>query len=207
MIVHCHSLNPDIEFEIGTEQSIWRYEPDELSGFLSFLERHLEPAQFAQIKVAVIQSGTSLKNNQNTGRYDAERLADMLIACWAHGMQSKEHNGDWLAPSLIDDKFKVGLDMLNIAPEFGQIETQTYLDAIGSDEKTLDTFHKLCFDSGRWKKWLDAEQVLDKLALIRACGHYVFANPEFEAIKTLYPIDNLVQTNLIKKLEELHGFV
>jgi hypothetical protein len=51
----------------------------------------------------------------------------MIIYVKSHNLISKEHNGDYISVSVIKEKFNLGLDSINIAPEFGLIETLTYL--------------------------------------------------------------------------------
>ena len=48
--------------------------------------------------------------------------------------------------SRLKEKFNLGLDAINIAPEFGLLETQTYLDEI-KDSKTLGRFWQICYNS------------------------------------------------------------
>ena len=67
-----------MEFEVGTEEAIRRFEPEELDMLLNDLHVRLEEKIFTQIKYLVIQSGTSLKGNSNTGEYDKDRLLDMI---------------------------------------------------------------------------------------------------------------------------------
>ena len=46
------------------------------------------------------------------------------------------------------DKFNVGLDAINIAPEFGQFETDIYSDIMNDLQKPfLDEFYNICYRS------------------------------------------------------------
>lgn len=209
MIEYCHRLNPDLYYEIGTEQAICPYEADQLDAFIQFVKKNVTAAQWAQVRWAVIQSGTSLKGNENTGRHDPIRLTNMLLVCEKHGLLTKVHNGDYLPREQVVKMFGFGLDAINIAPEFGQIETQTYLAAIGADENLLDIFYKTAYASGRWTKWLEPEQAADKVTLLNAAGHYVFAHHDFMTLKTKLPpdIDETVKANVTRRLEALHGLV
>ena len=53
----------------------------------------------------MIQSGTSLKENINTGFYDKKRLQNMVKVVKSFNLLSKEHNGDYLPTKLIKEKF------------------------------------------------------------------------------------------------------
>ena len=45
-------------YEVGTEEAIFKYSPEKLKGFLSYLKTNLDGEMFGQIKYAVVQSGT-----------------------------------------------------------------------------------------------------------------------------------------------------
>ena len=160
-------------------------------------------------KFSVIQSGTSLKETKNTGSYDKQRLTEMISICHKYNMISKEHNGDYLPVYLIKEKFNCGLDCINIAPEFGQIETITYLNEI-SNSKIFDTFFDICYQSKKWEKWVDKtfNPIENKEQLIKICGHYVLSDKNFiKKIKNNLrsDIDIIIKNNIIQKLKELYG--
>jgi len=200
MIKFCYQENPNIGFEVGTEEAIRRFDPKELNQLIIDLHQNLPEEIFIQIKYLVIQSGTSLKGNINTGEYDRERLLAMIKVAKSWNLLSKEHNGDYIPVNLIKEKMEIGLDSINIAPEFGLIETQTYIDN-GID---IDKFWKVCYDSKRWEKWVGPEfdPFTQKEELVKICGHYVLSNPKFLEIKP--NIDNKIKTNIKNKLKELH---
>jgi fructose/tagatose bisphosphate aldolase len=200
MIKFCHNKNPNIEFEVGTEESIRLFSPTDIDILLTDLKLNLTNKEFNQIKYVVIQSGTSLKENINTGEYDKDRLISMIQIVKNHNLLSKEHNGDYIPVNLIKEKMDLGLDSINIAPEFGLIETQTYIN----NNIDLDKFWKICYDSKRWEKWVSPKfnPFTQKEKLIKICGHYVLSNPKFLEIKP--NIDTQIKTNIKKKLYELY---
>ena len=200
MIKFCHNLNQSVEFEVGTEQAIREFTSTELDKLMLDLKIHLNSNEFSKIKYLVIQSGTALKGNENTGKYNSNKLVQMINVCKKHNVISKEHNGDYIPVSLIKEKMSLGLDSINIAPEFGLIETQTYIDN-GID---IDKFWKICFDSKRWEKWVspDFNPYTQTLDLIKICGHYGLSHPDFLKIKP--NIDDTIKLNIKNKLNELH---
>ena len=199
MINFCYNHNPNIEFEIGTEEAIRRFEPKELNQLVKDLKEKLQDKVFQQIKYLVIQSGTSLKGNLNTGEYDKDRLLAMIKVAKSWELLSKEHNGDYIPINLIKEKMSLGLDAINIAPEFGLIETFSYINS-GID---IDKFWKICYDSKRWEKWVDSNfnPLTQKEELIKICGHYVLSHPEFLEIKP--NIDTQIKLKIKEKLNEL----
>jgi len=138
MINYCYNLNPNIKYEVSTEEAIRRFEVDELDYFVNELKTRLQPEVFNQIKHLVIQSGTSLKGTTQTGEYDSERLKQMVAVGKKHNLLTKEHNGDYIPVGVINEKFDLGLDAINIGPEFGLIETQTSLDQMEINDDVLN---------------------------------------------------------------------
>ena len=210
MIVYCYNLNSNIQYEIGTEEAIRRFELYELEELVQQLKIKLQPEVYNQIKYLVIQSGTSLEGTNQTGIYNSDRLKEMISICKHHNLISKEHNGDYIPVSIIKEKFKLGLDCINIAPEFGLIETLTYLDEIEKkqDLGMMENFWKICFESKKWEKWVNEifDPYTQKQDLIKICGHYVLSNPEFiKDIKNKFPnIDQKIKSNIKNKLNELY---
>lgn len=205
LINHClmsSNRNNNVMFEVGTEEAIRKYSPEELKEFLYAVKK--DSFVFSKIKYAVVQFGTSLRGSQNTGTFDYERAEQMIKVCRKFGVLSKEHNGDYLALEGIKNRFSVGLDAINIAPEFGNIETRVYLE--NADEIFFNKFYQLCFDSKRWVKWFPSDFVPEenKRALVEASGHYVFSHPEFLALKSsLKDIDDEVKSKVKDRLEEI----
>ena len=208
MIQFCFSKNPKIKFEIGTEEAIRRFEPEELQTLLNYLKTNLSQEAFSQIEYLVIQSGTSLSSNQNTGSFDLKRLKKMVAVAKENNLRSKEHNGDYISEELIKRKMNSGLDSINIAPEFGLIETDTYLSRIRKRSDLFNKFWRICYNSKKWTKWVDKafDPIHEKENLVRICGHYVFSDTEFlDEIKSKLPgIDQLIKNNVKQKLISLH---
>lgn len=209
MIEFCYNLNPDIQYEIGTEEAIRRFESEELERLVNDLHVRLDKKVFNQIKYLVIQSGTSLQKNTNTGEYNKDRLLSMIKIAKSWNLLSKEHNGDYIPPDLIKEKMSLGLDSINIAPEFGLIETQTYIKEMEKnwDFGSIDKFWEMCYNSKRWEKWVDEDfdPKLYRRELIDICGHYVLSYPDFKSIRSKYLyINKQIKTNIKNKLYELY---
>tara|TARA_R110002020_G_scaffold82842_9_gene205362 strand:- start:7025 stop:7441 length:417 start_codon:yes stop_codon:yes gene_type:complete len=132
----------------------------------------------------------------------------MIDAVKQYDILTKEHNGDYLPRDLIKHKFELGLDCINIAPEFGQIETSVYLETILSDYPSLfEKYWEVCYRSGKWKKWVSSEfdPVLRKNELINICGHYILSNDSFvnNIKREMVDIDYVIKEKINRKIEEL----
>ena len=194
-----YDINPKVLFEIGTEEAIRKFTPDEL---MELLRNVSEYDFFENVKYAVVQSGVGIDLGKriNTGKYDEARLSEFIDVCKYWKVLSKEHNGDYLTNQEIKDKFNVGLDSINIAPEFGQLETMCYLEHMGSN---IEDYYKICYDSKRWEKWVDIDFIAEdnKEELIKICGHYVLSDKNFLDIKP--NIDDTIRLKIKNKLGNL----
>ena len=206
-INYLYSINPHIEYEIGTEEGIRPTTCDELDMFVKDIKCALPNNIFNQIKYLVIQCGTKLLEKENIGTFDSEKLTNMLKVAKKHNLTAKEHNGDWIDMDTVINKESLGLECINIAPEFGEIETCVMLDAIKNNQNDNNLFYTVCLESGRWKKWVSESFVPEdnKETLIKICGHYVFTDPRIQEMKRkYYNIDALINKAIINRLYELH---
>ena len=202
----CYSMNPKVLFEIGTEESIRKFSAEELEYLISELKKRLDINVFNQIKYAVIQCGTGLLGNTNFRTFDESRLTSMIEICKKYNLLSKEHNGDYQTIEIIQNKFKLGLNSINIAPEFGKIETEAILDFTKDDKEFFDFFYTLCYKSKKWVKWVNSNfnPEENKLDLILISGHYVFSNIDFQnKINNFNGIDSFIKERIRARLIEL----
>ena len=193
-----YDINPKVLFEVGTEEAIRKFTPNELN---ELLKAASEFDFFDNIKYAVVQSGVGLDLGKrvNTGNFDLDRLKEFIDVCKYWSVLSKEHNGDYLTNEDIKVRFESGLHSLNIAPEFGQLETLCYLEHMDD----IEDYYKICYDSKRWEKWVDNNFVPEnnKEELIKICGHYVLSDKKFLNIKP--NIDNIIKLKIKTKLGDL----
>ena len=194
--------NQNVKFEVGTEESIRRFEVYELEKLLRVLEGRLKSSVFENIEYAVVQSGVGLdlSNSKNTCEFSEKRFSDMIKVCNKFGKKTKEHNGDYLSVDEYKLRFDLGLDAVNIAPQFGQLETMCYLEEMGDD---IEDYYQICYESKRWEKWVDEDFIPEnnKRDLIKICGHYVFSDEKFLNIKI--NIDDKIKRVIKLKLKEL----
>ena len=204
----CFLKNPNILYEVGTEEAIFKYEPEQLQSFLTSLKLSLSEEEFAQIKYAVVQSGTrlDLSTRTNIGNFNNGRLVKFIEVVDTFGLMSKEHNGDYLIDSFdVETRYASGLDAINIAPEFGQIESEFYLEQCRGTS-LFDVLYEICYTSGKWKKWIPDVSKVSKEQIIITCCHYVLSDIEFEKkVKIHFPnADKLIQKKITSKLKLLH---
>jgi len=193
-------MTPSAYYEVGTEEAIYPYDANELNEFLNLINKDL-------VVYAVVQSGAKLQNGTNIGSYDETKLRETIEVCKKHGLLSKEHNGDYLDNEVIKRKFELGLDAINIAPEFGTIESDVIWSSLSDEDR--DRFYHLCFDSLTWRKWVSYDfDFSDKRALVGICGHYVFNTEVFQEMKKRYDyIDYRIQDEIRTRLVNVYGVI
>ena len=202
-------INPNVMYEVGTEEAIFKYEPEHLNWMLGYLKIRLRVEQFNQIKYAVVQSGTrlDLATRTNTGNYNNTRLEKFIKVVKNFDLLSKEHNGDYLTDSFdVEVRFASGLDAINIAPEYGQIESEFYLEMCKKDSSLFEELYKICYNSGKWKKWIPDVSRVSKSQIIMTCCHYILSDKSFIGnIKSHFPnADKLIQKRITSKLKLLN---
>jgi len=193
-----YHLNPNVKYEILTEEAIVRFEVLEVFEILQFLQKQLSSQIFDNIEYVVIQSGVGLDlvNMKNTGNFDLERLKSMVSVCKQFGKKTKEHNGDYLTNEEYLIRFNNGVDSINIGPEIAQIQTLTYLEHMSDTQ--IDEFYKICLKSKKWEKWVSKDfDKKDKKKLIQVCGHYCYDMYE------LPQIDDIIKEKIQNKLKSL----
>lgn len=208
MINFCYELNPMIEYEIATEEAIRPFEPAEVEEIILQLRQRLPIVIYKQIKYCVVQCGNKLCDGRNSNFFDKTKLSTMIEIVKKNHMIPKEHNGDWVLPQLLKQKKELGLECINIAPEFGMIESTVILENIKKNEDDYEQVYQLCLESNKWKKWVshdfDPSKKKDDLILITC--HYIYSDPRFKDVKNNYKnIDDVIREKLFFKLLELHN--
>ena len=172
---------------------------------ISDLKNNLDHELYSKIKYVVVQSGTALLGNKNIGEYKSDKLIRMIDICNKHGLVSKEHNGDYLEDVILNNKFRNGLDSINIAPEFGQIETKIILDEIRGNDILFNEFYNICYDSKRWVKWVskDFDPEKNKEDIINISGHYTFSDSRFLEMKKSFSqdIDERIKLAIYQRID------
>jgi hypothetical protein len=197
-MTNLYHINPNLKYEILTEETIIRIEDFELNSILTFLNDNLKEEIFSNIEFVVIQSGVELDlvNMKNSGHFNLERLKSMVDICKRFDKKTKEHNGDYLTNEELEIRFDNGVDSLNIGPEIAQIQTLTYLEHM--NETQINEFYQICFDSKQWEKWVKNDfDINDKHKLIQVCGHYCYDLYE------LPNIDSIIKEKIQNKLNSL----
>ena len=175
-----HSEN--CTFEVGTEEAIFKMSPAESRKFLQLVQQGVGSENFEKIKYFVVQFGTKLEGNRNTGEFDIDRAKEMIEVCSDFDKLSKEHNGDYLSKEDVQIRRDLGLNAINVAPEMGGIESRCIIEQIKNDDKLYNEFVSCCKSTNRWQKWFPKGHEPKTDTLLESCGHYCFSTKEFNNI-------------------------
>jgi len=205
-IKRCYKQNPNVKFEVGTEEAIRPFSSAEIECLLFDLKKQLTTSEFKAIEYVVVQGGVGLDlpNRRNTGQFKPQILKSMIDLCHGFGKKAKEHNGDYLDNDAYVERMKLGLDALNIAPEIAQIETKAIYDTMNIQLRRR--FETYCIQSGAWTKWADDSILNSPEKVVITCGHYLFSDPEFIKTKNqLFGIDKYINECIIAYLDNLYA--
>lgn len=79
----------------------------------------LQPPEFV-----VGQTGTLTRLTENVGHFNRENARKLSENAEKHGVGIKEHNGDYLSDAVLLEHLPLGVTAMNVAPEFGVVETR-----------------------------------------------------------------------------------
>lgn len=196
---------PPISYEVGTEETNGGLTSQEsYDKFIQKLTTELENRNLPLPCFIVGQTGTLTRLTENVGHFDAKTSKKLADIAKKYGVGLKEHNGDYLDDAILLEHPTLGITAMNVAPEYGTVETQAYLklievenelykDGLITEKSNLENVLKAeAVKSGRWKKWmvdgkdkLSFEEIMDDAKLTNLIteisGHYTFNNDSVKA--------------------------
>lgn len=189
---------PEIGYEAGTEETNGGLTSvDAFSDFIDKLVAKLETRGIKAPQFVVGQTGTLTRLTENAGDFNRENAAMLSVNAAKHGVGVKEHNGDYLSDKILLEHPVLDITAMNVAPEFGVVETRAYLELAKVEARCVDAdkcsnlanqMSVAAVKSERWRKWVvgditkaTVEEVLKDCALTAQitdiCGHYTYEIP------------------------------
>ena len=94
----------------------------------------------------------------------------------------------------------------NPAFEVKDLPSEYYLEGCKKDGDLFERLFVICYNSGKWKKWVKDINRISQDQLIMTCCHYVLSDQQFiEEIKSNFPnADKLIQKRISSKLKLLN---
>lgn len=198
---HCWSYakkkRKKILFEIGTEEQngllesfeSYEYAFNKISKFCE-INNIIKPTFF------VVQFGTKVMEDKNIGNFNNIQNIEELKKknkeflkinnfLRKNNIFTKIHNADYLSDKHLSFLKKSNVGAINIAPEFGIIETRALINILKQNnlEELLNRFLDLSYNSKKWKKWIINKNKISKFKCSELAGHYVYSSKEFKEIK------------------------
>jgi tagatose-1,6-bisphosphate aldolase non-catalytic subunit AgaZ/GatZ len=189
---------PPIGYEVGTEETNGGLTSEETyEKFIKILTSELSKRKLPTPLFIVGQTGTLTRLTENIGNFssaNAKKLADIAMK---YNVGLKEHNGDYLDDYILLEHPKLGVTGMNVAPEFGTVETKAYLQLTKVEEqlyilgiikeksRLAEVLIEESVKSERWRKWmiddvvyLDVDEVFKNKELsykiAEISGHYTY---------------------------------
>ena len=197
----CRNL-PEIGYEVGTEETNGGLTSQE--NYEIFIQQLTKELLVKGLPIPVFivgQTGTLTRLTENVGEFSYHSSKILADTAKKYGVGLKEHNGDYLEDYIILDHPSLSITAMNVAPEFGFIETKAYLELVRLEEKEYENgrlkdksnlkavMSREAANSGRWKKWLVGEKIHLSVADIledaelrnkvcEICGHYTYEHKD-----------------------------
>jgi hypothetical protein len=169
--------NPEIIIEIGTDENKGDFLSD-----LGNVEREMKYfKEVAPIHFFVCQTGSLIREVNQVGSFNEDFLFKVKELSDKYQVNLKEHNADYLSSSEISMR-RGRVDSLNIAPQYGVIQTiltlsKCYIYGINADDFLGDSYR-----SGKWKKWLHKNDESNKYLCSVIAGHYNFSRDSYKKL-------------------------
>jgi len=176
-----------IEFEIGTEENVGTITtPESFSQLVGGVAAVCARDGIEKPIFVVGQTNSLVKEMRQIGEFNARNTLMLMEAAARHGFLLKEHNADYLTEYQLRQRLRIKVPSMNVAPEFGIIESQAFIDFCfrSGNAEAVDRFLKLSLEEGKWRKWLINPDYVSSHDRSLIGGHYVFGKPEFADLRS-----------------------
>lgn len=176
LINFCLSLNPNIQFEFGTEENV-----GVAAGAIKYKQDVAFAKNFPNMKFVVAQTGSLCFEDTQAGTFEADTVRELVELANANGIGLKEHNADYLTAEQVQLRTAAGVHAMNIAPQLGVVQTKLLRRLAEEYELTTqwNKFAEQVLASNRWKKWTHSNEDSQKVTV---AGHYCFSSPAYTTI-------------------------
>ncbi len=178
-IEFCKGLNEEILIEIGTDENLgdnFAFNSiDEIENEIDYFTSFCDPNFF------VVQTGSWVMEINQAGNFNSDFNKEVSSLIRSKGLKFKEHNADYLTSEEIA-KRKGIVDAMNIAPQYGVIQTGIIINKCLAYGIDFESWAEIVYKGGKWKKWLKDNTPENKFLCINIAGHYHFATDEYKII-------------------------
>jgi len=191
--------NKKIFYEVGTEeQSGSTVDFKQFEHNIKIIFDFCDKNKFDRPIFIVAQTGTKVMEMKNIGAFDSPlrfqkelpveiQVPKIIEICNRNNILLKEHNADYLSIPSLKWHTKLGIHSVNVAPEFGVVESKAFVEILLNNNlnKLCEEFLKLSYNSKKWKKWMLKNTNSTDFEKAIIAGHYIFSTEEFIEIKKI----------------------
>lgn len=190
----------ELSYEVGTEETNGGLtSPKEYEFFIKELMKRLDEKKLQHPCFIVGQTGTLTRLTENIGNFNSRASIELANVASKYEVGLKEHNGDYQDEGILLAHPALGITAMNVAPEYGTVETRAYLKLVEVEENLFnekmiieksnlkEVIRRESVKSRRWEKWMTDDTVLksteellqdeNTITIITdISGHYTFNN-------------------------------
>lgn len=176
-ILHILDKKANMLLEIGTDENT-----GEILSDTDMIESQMKYfTAIAPIHFFVCQTGSLIKELNQVGDFNEQFLKKAKKVADNYSLFLKEHNADYLDARAISQRTGV-VDAVNIAPQFGTIQTMLTLSKCYTYGIDTDEYLEDSYKSGKWEKWLYKNGPQNKYLCSVIAGHYNFTKDSYKKI-------------------------
>ena len=213
----CYSTAKDngkeifVEISIGREDGgIHKYEDVEYA--ISNIEAFCSTKKLPLPLFIVIRTGNYVMETKNIGIFedivngkrmqDEKNIRKIIRLCNQKNIMIKEHNADYISDDALKFHTKIGIHAINVAPEFGVVETNAILKWL--EENNMENERKqlldISFQSDKWQKWIIPNSKITDYEKSVISAHYVFSDSKVTNILRREELMTQLKKELGKKI-------
>ena len=199
-IQYALSLNSHLLFEIGTDENIGiKYGLTNISE----IEKEINYFKsFCNPEFYVVQTGSLVKEINQVGIFNQDFIKKISLLTESNHLKLKEHNADYLDSESISLRKDI-VSAMNVAPQFGVVQTQTVLNKCLLYGIDTTDFLNESYQSKKWFKWLQNNTSENKMLCSIISGHYVFNSKSYKDLIAKLNKHEDIKETIINSLMEL----
>ncbi len=189
-IEYIHKHSPKTLIEIGTDEN----NGSNVENTIRTEEQMKYFTEFSKPSFFVTQTGSVIKEINQEGVFHLDYMKKIKLLSRKYNLPIKEHNADYLDSNSI--KLRKGLiGAMNVAPQFGILQTQLTLYKANLYGLDAREFLEVAYKSRKWEKWLIRNTKENRLLCSTIAGHYNFDTDEYRGLfEKISKHENLSQT-------------
>ena len=154
--------------------------PENYEKFIQKLHARLDKKGLPHPSFIVGNTGTLTRLTENVGHVDSTSCKELSAVAKKYNVGLKEHNGDYLDDAILLEHPALGVTAINVAPEFGTVETRAYLKLVEAEARLAgqglidkpselgQALREESVKSGRWKTWRSAASTVKNTLSIKS---------------------------------------